>query len=90
MSKEALIAKYRLKFGESTKITEKNDVVTIVADNIIKVVANTIDGKAISGISITGLALSAALEAEEKAKAAERRARDEAEDKKKESQALDF
>lgn len=90
VSKEALIAKYRSKFGESTKIAEKNDVVTIVADNIIKVVATTIDGKAISSISITGLALSAALEAEEKAKAAERRARDEAEDKKKESQALDF
>ena len=90
VSKEALIAKYRSKFGEYTKSTVMNDVVTIVADNIIKVVANTIDGKAISGISITGLALSAALEAEEKAKAAERRARDEAEDKKKEAQALDF
>ena len=91
VSKEALIAKYRSQFGDATNITVKNDVVTIVASNIIKVVATcTIGSKAISSISITGLALSAALEAEEKAKAAERRARDEAEAKKKELQALNF
>ena len=91
VSKEALIAKYKSQFGDATKVIEKNDVVTIVTGNAIRVVATcTIGSKTISSISITGLALSAALEAEEKAKAAECRARGEAEAKKKETQALDF
>ena len=91
VSKETLIAKYRSQFGNAIKFTVKDDVVTIVAGDVIKIVATyTIGSKTISRISITGLALSAALEAEEKVKAAERRARDEAETKKKEAQALNF
>ena len=65
VSKETLIAKYRSQFGNAIKFTVKDDVVTIVAGDVIKIVATyTIGSKTISSISITGLALSAALEAE--------------------------